>query len=259
MLSLPRGTVLPYFTAGWPDEESFLASVCGAARAGCPAFEVGIPFSDPVADGPVIQRTSSQALERGVDWGRALELTREATRQSGLPAIAMTYCNLLYSAGLQRAAQELAESGVRGLIVPDLTLEEGEVFEAAASQAGIDLIYLVAPTTPEARVEHLARRSRGFLYLVSVRGVTGERRQLASDLPQQIQRVVSRCSIPVLVGFGISTPEQAAQVGAHCHGVIVGSALLSRLEGLSAEAAGRFCEEYLGQLVQAVSDSSRVN
>jgi tryptophan synthase alpha chain len=255
VLAIEKGTLLPYFTAGWPSPEGFLEGVCGAARAGCKAFEVGIPFSDPVADGPVIQMTSSQALEAGMTWKRSLELTAEAVRRSGIPAIAMTYCNLLYSAGLEQAMQQLAQAGVAGLIVPDLTVEEGEPFEQSAAAAGLDLIYLVAPTTPEDRIGLLAQRSRGFLYMVSVRGVTGERQELPADLSAQIDKVVERCPIPVLVGFGVSTPAQARQISDHCHGVIVGSALLRKLVDQSPSECGAICESYLGSLLGAMLEN----
>lgn len=237
MLRLTAPTLLPYFTAGWPDPEAFVEAVCGAARAGCQAFEVGIPFSDPVADGPIIQQTSAQALEAGINWPQALELTSRAVQRSGLPAIAMTYCNLLYSRGLSVSMQELAAAGCQGVIIPDLTVEEGEPFEQAAEQAGLDLIYLVAPTTPDSRLELLGRRSRGFLYLVSVRGVTGARSALAEDLDVLIGRVRHSTDLPVLVGFGISTPDQAAAVGRQAQGAIIGSALLKAIqEGAESEA-----------------------
>lgn len=252
MLELPSGCLLPYFTAGWPTPEAFLASVRAAAQSGCGAFEVGIPFSDPVADGPIIQKTSSQALEAGIDWQAALRLTRQAVDQSGLAAIAMTYCNPLYALGLEQACRQLAEAGCRGLIVPDLTLEEGEPMERAAAAAGLDLIYLVAPTTPDLRVAQLASRSRGFLYLVSLRGVTGARQELPADLTEQIQRVRKRANLPVMVGFGISTPEQAALVAAQGAGVIVGSALLRAIGEAPPERAGEITQEFLSQMVRAM-------
>lgn len=257
MLSLQPPCLLPYFTAGWPNPEAFVASVKAAAQAGCPAFEVGIPFSDPVADGPVIQKTSSAALEAGVDWAAALRLTRRAVQESELPAIAMTYCNPLYCLGLERACGQLAEAGCQGLIVPDLTLEEGEPLEKAASAAGLDLIYLVAPTTPDERVARLAQRSRGFLYLVSLRGVTGARQELPADLLGQIQRARARASLPVMVGFGISTPAQAASVSAQGAGVIVGSALLRAIGEAPPEQAGEVTREFLSQMVQAMRPPSR--
>lgn len=251
-MNLPRPVLLPYFTAGWPTPEAFLEAVCGAAEAGCPAFEVGIPFSDPVADGPIIQQTSKQALDQGISWSRALELTSRATRAAGIPAIAMTYCNPVVTRGLSQAMSELASAGVEGLIIPDLTLEEGEPFEQAAEQAGLKLIYLVAPTTPDDRIQELARRTRGFLYLVAVRGVTGARAELPDDLHNLIERAVARSSVPVLVGFGISRPDQASRVCALAHGIIVGSALLQQLQGSTAEDARQRSRRYLSSLSQAM-------
>ena len=252
MLHLTAPCLLPYFTAGWPTPEAFVEAVCAAAAAGCQAFEVGIPFTDPVADGPVIQQTSAAALRAGVNWEEALRLTRLATQRSGLPAIAMTYCNPLYARGLENSTRQLAEAGCLGLIVPDLTVEEGEPFEAAARKAGLDLIYLVAPTTPDSRIDWLAQRSRGFLYLVSLRGVTGARQELPVDLVAQIQRVKRRSSLPVLVGFGISTPAQAAAVAAHGDGVIVGSALLRAIGEAPAEQAGEVTLRFLQAMRQAM-------
>lgn len=245
--------LLPYFTAGWPTPQAFVDCVAAAAAAGCPAFEVGIPFSDPVADGPVIQKTSSAALEAGVNWRVALELTAQAVQKSGLPAIAMTYCNPLYWLGLERACAELAAAGCRGLIVPDLTLEEGEPLERAAAAAGLELIYLVAPTTPDGRVAEISRRTRGFLYLVSLRGVTGARQELPEDLVYQIERARQRASVPVMVGFGISTPAQAASVASQGAGVIVGSALLRAIDEGGVEAAAETTRGFLSQMVQAMS------
>lgn len=252
MLKLQAPCLLPYFTAGWPNPEAFLASVRAAAESGCTAFEVGIPFSDPVADGPVIQKTSSEALQAGIHWGEALRLTRLAVEQSGIPAIAMTYCNPLYALGLERACGELARAGCGGLIVPDLTLEEGEPMERAAAAAGLDLVYLVAPTTPDARVDEISKRSKGFVYLVSLRGVTGARQELPADLVQQIQRVRQRTQLPVLVGFGISTPDQAAWVVSQGAGVIVGSALLRAIGQAAPEQAGAVTRDFLSQMVQAM-------
>lgn len=250
MLELKSPCLLPYFTAGWPSPEAFVASVKAAAESGCAAFEVGIPFSDPVADGPVIQKTSTQALEAGIDWKTALTLTRKAVDESGLPAIAMTYCNPLYALGLEEACGQLARAGCRGLIVPDLTLEEGGPMEKAAEGAGLELIYLVAPTTPDARVAEIGARSRGFLYLVSLRGVTGARQQLPSDLVQQIERARARTKLPVMVGFGISTPEQAASVSAQGAGVIVGSALLKAIDEAGPAQAASVTREFLSQMAR---------
>jgi tryptophan synthase alpha chain len=247
---LQRPALIPYLTAGWPSPPAFLEAVAAAARAGCPLFEVGFPFSDPVADGPVIQRTSHQALQAGMTVGRCLELTRQATQQTGLPAVVMTYVNLVYHHGPQDFCRQAAAAGARGLIVADLPIEEGEPFERAAAQAGLDLVYLCAPTTPAPRRALIARRSRGFVYLVSVSGTTGEKDRLPEDLEPLIAELRQVSPWPVCVGFGISTPQMAARVARVADGVIVGSALLRRLEGRAD--VGAAVEEFLGSLQAAI-------
>lgn len=255
-MSLPRPSLIPYLTAGWPDRARFVAAARGAGRAGCPLFEVGFPFTDPVADGPVIQKTSTEALAAGVDLAESLRLTREAVDAAGIPAVVMTYANLVYRPGPERFCRDIAAAGAVGLIVPDLPLEEGEELEQAASEAGVDLVYLCSPTTPAERVALLGRRTRGFLYLVSVRGVTGARNELPPDLGEYIARVKSQSEAPVCVGFGISTPEQAAAVAAHADGVIVGSALLRRLGELPAEGVEEGVNEYLASLLRAMRSAT---
>jgi len=250
-MNFPGKTLLPYFTAGWPDPERFLEGVQGAAEAGCKAFEIGIPFTDPVADGPVVQRTSKQALESGVSLDRALELMQEATRRSGLAAVAMTYANLIYRQGVDNVCRRLYVAGARGLIIPDVPLEEGEMFERAASEAGLDFIYLCAPNTPLERVKLLAERTRGFLYLVSVKGVTGARSELPAELGQLIRDVKERCDKPVFVGFGISRPDQVAEITRSADGAIVGSALLERIEQMQPGQDRAGVREYLAGLQAA--------
>lgn len=254
-LTIERGTVLPYFTAGWPSPEGFLAAIQGARRAGCRAFEVGIPFTDPMADGPVIQRTSQQALDQGINFSRALELTSLAVQQTQMQAIAMTYCNLVYSQGISNACQRLQQAGVRGLILPDLTLDEGEPFEREAQAHQIDLVYLCAPTTPVERIAQMATRTRGFLYGVSLRGVTGQRSELPADVVANVDRMVrqSQSACPVLVGFGISRSDQVRQFASRCHGVVVGSALLSCIENVPTSEIEKTVEGFLRPLVEAAA------
>jgi len=240
--------LLPYLTAGWPSPAGFLAAARGVRAAGCTALEVGIPFSDPVADGPVIQATSQAALEAGIDWTRSLELMGQASQETGLELIAMTYTNLLWRQGLDRACQQLVESGTRGLILPDLPLEEGEPVESACARHGLELIYLAAPTTPQHRMAELARRTRRFLYLVSLRGVTGARNELPTELAELITRARAVAQTPVYVGFGISTPEQAAWVGARADGVIVGSALLRHMQNVGEERLEEEVAAFLSRL-----------
>lgn len=251
-MNLQPPLLLPYLTAGWPSDEGFLQAVRGAAKAGCTAFEVGIPFSDPIADGPVIQKTSQEALDAGMTPERALALTKRAVDETGLPAIAMTYVNLVYRTGPDRFMERLAASGVQGLILPDLPLEEADLVDEAAARHGLDLIQLCAPTTPASRRRQLAERTRGFLYLVSVAGVTGARADLPADLEELIDDVKRHASVPVCVGFGISTPEQAARVIARADGVIVGSALLRHIEA-HRDDIERSVEDYLSGLRRAMA------
>ena len=244
--------VLPYFTAGWPRPDAFLEAVAGAAEAGCPAFEVGIPFTDPVADGPVIQRTSKEALESGITVHQALELTKQASERSGLPAIAMTYANLVFKNDLYA---KLADAGVRGLILPDVPLEESAPFQKKANAVGIDYIHLCAPTTPMERVKRLAEETQRFLYLVSLKGVTGA--EMPADVVERIQQVKTVCDKPLLVGFGVSTPEHVARLTRYADGVIVGSALLQQLESWAKTRDVRArTREYLSQMMEGLCSLS---
>ncbi len=252
-MKLETPTLIPYFTAGWPDDDGFVEAVKGAGQAGCSHFEVGFPFTDPVADGPVIQRTSAEALARGVNYRKSLELTRRATDETGLGAVVMTYANLVWHPGPEKFCQQIAEAGAEGLIVPDLPLDESEELEQITAAAGIDLVQLCSPTTPAERAARLAARTRGFLYLVSVKGVTGARTELPPEIEELIERAKRECSHPVCVGFGISTPEQAARVAASADGVIVGSALLRQIESLNGQGVQEGVYTFLNSFRQAMA------
>lgn len=246
--------VVPYLTCGWPDEESFLQAVDGLAQAGCPFFEVGFPFSDPIADGPVIQQSSAEALAAGMTVDRCFELTRQATLRAGRPAVCMTYANLVYFSGLDNFCRRLAEAGGAGLIVPDLSFEESGELAAACARAGLELISLVAPTSAPERRAEIARQAQGFLYLVAVRGVTGGATRMSEELAALIADSKAASGVPVLVGFGIRGPEQvSAMLGQGADGVIVGTALIEAIR--QAHEAGRPVEltvrEFLAPLVEA--------
>lgn len=246
--------VVPYLTCGWPSEEGFLQSVQGLAEAGCPFFEVGFPFSDPIADGPVIQHSSAQALEAGMTVDRCFELTRQATRASGLPAVCMTYANLVFHAGLESFCQRLAEAGGKGLIVPDLSFEESAPVTEACVRHGLELVSFLAPTSAPGRREEVAKQARGFLYLVAVRGVTGGTTQMSDELSALIADAKRDCGVPVLVGFGIRSSQQVpAMIAAGADGVIVGTALIEAIR--EADEAGRPVREavrdFLAPLVEA--------
>jgi tryptophan synthase alpha chain len=227
-----RAALMPYMMGGFPDLDRSREIALAYAAAGADLVELGVPFSDPLADGPVIHAAGTAALRAGVRLDDVLELA--STIADRLPVVVMCYANPIYARGLDRFADALAASGASGLIVPDLPHEEAPEVLAACEARGMALVPLVAPTTPEARLARIGERARGFLYTVSLTGTTGERAGLAEGLSAVIARAKRLTAVPVAVGFGIATPEQAAAAaGAGADGVIVGS----RLVRAAAEAA----------------------
>ncbi len=240
-----RPAFMPYFPLGFPTPEQSVDVIAALAANGADLIEVGLPFSDPLADGPVIQRATQIALEQGLTMGRALANVRQLrARQVRVPLVLMGYFNPLLSYGLKRVAAEARQAGADGFIVPDLPVEESGDFEAEL--AGLPLIRMIAPTTPPDRARQIAEAARGFLYLVSLTGVTGERGALPDGLPEFIGRVRRHTSLPLCVGFGIGTPAQARAVGQIADGVIVGSACVNAI-GEAADpvrAAGEFARAF---------------
>jgi tryptophan synthase alpha chain len=237
--------LIPYFTAGDPSLNVTRALLLEAARQGAGLIELGVPFSDPLADGPVIQRASQRALAAGVTLPRVLDMVREVRAELDLPLVFLTYYNPLLAFGLKAFARTASEAGIDGVIVADLPPEEAGPLSAEARAAGLDVIHLVAPTSPPERIRLIARRSRGFIYAVSLTGVTGARAELPPDLAQYLRNLRAVTVKPICVGFGISTPEQAAAVANYADGIIVGSAIVRLVEehGRSdrlVEEAGRF-------------------
>ena len=223
--------LMPYFTLGYPNAETSIEIVRSVAESGADLIELGVPFSDPLADGPTIQRSTQVALEGGITVRRCMELAAELRKLSiEQPLLLMGYINPILAYGIERFVEDAAASGVDGLIVPDLPPEEAGELETACKKAGMALVYLLAPTSTDERIRLVAERSSGFIYLVSVTGVTGARATLAADLAEFVERVRCFTTMPLAVGFGISTPEQAAQVGRTADGVIVGSALINAVE-----------------------------
>jgi tryptophan synthase alpha chain len=246
--------VVPYLTCGWPHEQAFLDSVDGLVDAGCPFFELGFPFSDPIADGPVIQHSSGQALEAGMGIERCFAMAAKAVQRAGRPALCMTYSNLIFYAGLDGFCRRLAEAGGAGLIVPDLSFEESPPVAEACARAGLELVSFVAPTSAPERRAEIARRAQGFLYLVPVRGVTGGRTEMSQELATLIADVKAASSVPVLVGFGIRGPEQVpGMLENGADGVIVGTALIETIGRAHAEGRPmrQAVREFLSPLVQA--------
>ena len=236
-----RKLLVPYVTGGLHDD--WVQVVEAVAAAGADAVEVGLPFSDPVMDGPVIQEASQQALAAGATPQSIL--AGLARVDVDIPLVVMTYYNIVFRAGHRRFARSLVEQGVSGAIVPDLPLIELDEWSRAADDAGVETILLVAPNTPDATLAEICTRSHGWIYGVAVMGVTGERSELASTAASLGRRLKAATDKPVLLGVGVSTPAQAAEAAASADGVIVGSALVRRLlEGTGPDGAA----EFVGQL-----------
>ncbi len=222
--------LIAYITVGYPDIESTAEIAVALAENGCDIIELGIPFSDPLADGATIQKSSYQALLNGTTPQSCLEAAAEIRKRIDTPLAFMTYYNPVLNYGLEAFCQSCTEAGVHGLIVPDLPPEEGGELEETTRKHDLDLIYLLAPTSTEDRVEAVAERSRGFIYLVSLTGITGARDTLSPELEGFVKRVRHKTEQPLCVGFGISTPEQAGRVASIADGVIVGSRLIQVIE-----------------------------
>jgi tryptophan synthase alpha chain len=226
--------LVAYFTAGDPSLELTPRLVVEAARRGADVIELGVPFSDPLADGPVVQRAAMRALAGGTSLVRVLETVAKLRGESDVPLVLMTYYNPVLAFGLPAFARTAAEVGVDGVIVVDLPPEEAQPLAAEAKAVGLDMVYMVAPTSTPARLRLIARRSGGFIYAVSLMGVTGERRGLPPDLAAQIRALRLVTTKPICVGFGIGQPDQVAAVGSLADGVIVGSAIVRFVEERAA-------------------------
>ncbi len=232
--------LVPYVTGGLGDD--WAECIEAAAAAGADAIEVGIPFSDPVMDGPTIQEASETALRQGATPTTILDRVR--TLDVGVPLVVMTYYNIAAHAGLERFAATLADAGVAAVILPDMPLEESGPWRTAAAASGVETVLLAAPTAPDERLPRIAEAAEGFVYGVGLLGVTGERDQLAASATTIATRLKAITDMPVLVGVGVSNPEQAAEVSQVADGVIVGSAVVRRmLEGQGPEGVGTFVGE----------------
>lgn len=219
---------MPYFTLGYPDAETSLACIEACVEAGSDLIELGVPFSDPLADGPTIRHSAQRALENGITLARCLQMTTELRRRGvGVPLVLMGYFNPILSYGVLRFVQDAGEAGADGFIVPDLPMEEAGEMEADCAARGLALIHMLAPTSTPERIAAVTEQARGFIYLVSVTGVTGARDSLPEGLSEFVGRVKRQAKVPIAVGFGISTPEQAAEVARLADGVIIGSAVIS--------------------------------
>lgn len=233
-----RKLLVPYLTGGYP-AGTWPRLIEAFAQAGADAIEIGIPFSDPVMDGPTVQESSSRALAAGATPVDVL--AQIATTDPGVPLAVMTYYNIAFRMGHERFARELRQAGVSGAILPDLPLEELDEWAAVADAEGVETVLLAAPTAPDERLPRICARSRGFVYGVGVVGITGERTELAASAVQVARRLKAVTDKPVLIGVGISDPDQAAEVAAVADGVVVGSAIVRRiLDGGSVDEAAGF-------------------
>jgi tryptophan synthase alpha chain len=222
--------LIAYITVGYPSIKATLDVVPLLAELGCDIVELGIPFSDPLADGATIQKASFDALHNGVTPQICLEVAGKLRQKTGIPLVFMSYYNPVFNHGIVKFVETCSTAKVDGLIIPDLPPEEGADLEKIIGKSGIDLIYLLAPTSTPERVRLVTEHSSGFVYLVSVAGVTGARNKLPANLESFVRRVRTRSNKPLCVGFGISTPEQAREVAQYADGVIVGSRLVQLME-----------------------------
>ncbi len=222
--------LIPFLTAGDPDLETTEALVIAMAEAGADIIELGVPFSDPTAEGPTIQRSSARALAGGTSLRSILRLVARLRERVDIPIVLMGYANPIHAMGAVRFAKSASEVGVDGVIIPDLTPEDGAPYLDPIREAGIDVILLAAPTTRSERLEMLARETQGFLYYVSLQGVTGARDSLGHGVEDRVREAKALGDTPVCVGFGVATPEHAETIGAYADGVVVGSAIVDRIE-----------------------------
>lgn len=223
-----RKALVPYLTAGFPDPEHWLETALRVAEQ-ADLLEIGLPFSDPLGDGPVIQQASQVALQHGIKTAQVLELTRALAGRTEVPLCLMTYLNPVLSYGPERFFNDFAQAGIQAVIFPDLPAGEDPAVADAALSAGLAPVFLIAPTSTEARMQAVAKAARGFVYVVSVTGVTGARKSLPTELGPLVQKMRAFTDLPLLVGFGISSRETAAQAAAVADGVVVGSALIETL------------------------------
>jgi tryptophan synthase alpha chain len=245
-----RKALAPFVTAGDPDADTTVAVLETLDQAGASLCELGVPYSDPIADGAVIQASYTRALEKGFTLAGVFDVAKRASAGCSMPILAMASYSLIFRRGIDRFVADAVAAGLAGFVVPDLPLEESDDLDAACRKAGLALVRLVTPTTPPERAEAIAKKSTGFLYCVSVAGVTGARTDLPPGLVDRVKWLKTKTDVPILVGFGISGPDQVRGVAAVADGVIVGSALVRRI----AEAAGASREQMLADVAAYTGD-----
>lgn len=241
---------IPFITCGDPDLETTAAVVREAVKNGADLIELGIPFSDPTAEGPVIQGANIRALAGGVTTDKIFDLVRELRTDVKIPLVFMTYANVVFSYGAEKFISTCRDIGIDGIILPDLPYEERDEFEPVCQKYGIALIPLIAPTSKN-RIAMIAKAAEGFIYVVSSLGVTGERKEITTDIGSIVKVIRENTSLPCAVGFGISTPEQAKKMSALSDGAIVGSAIIKIIEKYGKDAAP-YVGEYVRSMKQAM-------
>lgn len=242
---------IPFITCGDPDLETTEKIVYAAAENGADIIELGIPFSDPTAEGPVIQGANIRALAGGVTTDKIFEMVSRLRKNTDIPLVFMTYANVVFSYGAEKFISRCGEMGIDGLILPDLPFEEKDEFLPICHEYGVDLISLIAPTSAN-RVEMISKDAEGFIYIVSSLGVTGTRSEITTDLNSLVSVVRKNTDVPCAIGFGISTPEQAAKMAAVSDGAIVGSAIIKIIEKY-----GKDSPKYVGEYVRSMKDAIR--
>lgn len=242
---------IAFITCGDPDLETTAAAVRAAVENGADLIELGIPFSDPTAEGPVIQGANIRALRGGITTDKVFDFVREIRRDVSIPMVFMTYANVVFSYGSERFISTCRDIGIDGLILPDIPFEEKDEFRPICKKYGVDLISLIAPTSKN-RIAMIAKEAEGFLYIVSSLGVTGTRSEIKTDLSDMVKLVRENTNIPCAIGFGISTPEQAKQMADIADGAIVGSAIVKLLE-----KHGKDAPKYIGEYVKAMKDGMK--
>ena len=242
---------IPFITCGDPDLETTAAAVRAMAQNGADLIELGIPFSDPTAEGPVIQAANIRALSGGVDTDKIFDFVRDLRKDVTVPMVFMTYANVVFSYGSEKFISICREIGIDGLILPDIPFEEKEEFSEICRRYDVDLISLIAPTS-ESRIGMIAKDAEGFIYLVSSLGVTGVRSEITTDLGAIVKVIRENTNVPCAIGFGISTPEQAKQMAGIADGAIVGSAVVRLLEQYGKDAP-----EHIGEYVRKMKEAVR--
>ncbi len=245
-----RALLMPFLVCGYPDDDTFVALAAGAAEAGADVLEVGIPFSDPIMDGPVIQAATTAVLRRGMPTRHALDLIGRASEAAGIPLVAMTYYNLPFRMGPDRFAAALAAGGGSGAILPDLSLEDAEPWRKACTAASIAPVFIAAQTSSDERLRMIGEAGDGFIYAASLLGVTGVRDAVSERARGLVDRIRAASDLPVALGIGVSTADQVRQVAAFADGVIVGSALVRTIADANDPVGA--ARTFLGELRAAV-------